>query len=540
MAGDDPFSDDDLAAIKGAMGAAPEAHEAPALADGDVAAVKDALAGKGAHAPAAPVAPKPTAKPTRFQEAVRAAPEEPELSWRETGSQALKNLPSSAKDAGSALVHAVAHPIETGKNLGHLGHGLGSQVVGALGVEQDPAQKAKVEDLARAVEDHYKTAYGSVKGFKKTVATDPVSVAMDASVALDGVGAVSKVAGLSKTASVLSKAAALTDPVRQSVNIARTAGKVIGAPIKSVARHAASVTTGVPPSLMKVAEAAGKTEDPTLRAAFLRFARGQGRADEFLQTAQSALDSVRGEASDAYLAGKSALASANPAFQPIEDAIRAARNETMKGGLRLGQFKEANAAIDETEKLVQAWKTAADPAYRDLFGFDNLKQAVWDIRDSYGNSAAKKHLGAIYHAVKNSIVDVDPAYAQLMENYQTARNNIIDLQKTLVGGGANPAATSSMAKSLRVLKTGTGPTSSLSWPRKSPRCPSCSPGTPWSPGWPGACAARSRARRRSRWPRWCTPRPPSARSSASRPSWSARPTTAWAWPSGGSARSAPR
>src|SRR4051812_29368932 len=43
---------------------------------------------------------------------------EEQMSWADVGSQALQNAPGSAYKFGEDIVSAIAHPIETAKNVG--------------------------------------------------------------------------------------------------------------------------------------------------------------------------------------------------------------------------------------------------------------------------------------------------------------------------------------------------------------------------------------------------------------------------------------
>jgi len=459
------------------------ATAAPAAQDQDAALpdwVKDA--DTPANAPARPVhahpaaraapSPAPSTGPTVAPVTVT-APHKPSappanLSWGDAAKEAWNNLPSSALQTAAGIGHAITHPVATVQNLGQLGAGVLSQAEGALGVQQDPQQKAKTEALAKALEQHYAQSYGSVKGFKNAIASDPVSVAMDAATLLSGgAGAVGKAAGLAgkidglagaanavgKVADVAGKVGSAIDPVSNSLRLAKTVAK----PAVALARGTSSAVTGVPSSLMKVAAEAGKTSDPALRGAFLKFYTGQGDPAEFLGKMQGALGGMRQDASDAYLAKKSSLANAAPSFAPIDQAIADARAKTMVGGIRGPQFGPANDALDQAQAIVDHWKSnASNAAFGNLFGFDNLKQSIWDLRDQVGNNAAQDALGGVYNGVKQSITDVDPEYAKLMEQWQTARNTINDTQRTLVGAGKNPSATTAMMKTLRALKTPTG------------------------------------------------------------------------------------
>lgn len=447
---DAPAWADALAAEANAP-AAPPKPERPAWADSMAAEEQGSRRATAAPHRAAPPAPHAP----RSEGSARLAPppaDEPELSWAETGKLAAKNLAPSLLETGKSVVHAATHLPETAAGLWTLAKGFGSQAAGAAGLHQDPEEKAQTEAMARALEHHYAATYGSVKGFKRAASSDPAAILMDAATFVPGVGAGAKVAGLTKTAAVLGKVGSAIDPIANAVRVAKVPLKV-AAP---VARSASSFMSGVPASLIKVAGEAGASRNPAARAAFQRFYTGQGDSTEFLQTAQSALAKVRAKASEDYLAKKATLRTAQPSFKPIDDALAAAGAETLRGGVNVGQFKGANAALDDADALVNGWKVAPDPSFRTVEGFDNLKQAIWDLRSDHGNDVAQRHLGAIYNATKDTISALDPDYAKLMEQYQASRANLTDLQKTLVGAGRNPAATAALAKSLRAVKTGAG------------------------------------------------------------------------------------
>jgi hypothetical protein len=374
------------------------------------------------------------------------------MSWQQVNEGVAKNFLPSLAGTGQAIWNSVTHPIKTAQTIGQLGEGVLSQGAGALGVQQDPAQKAQAEALAKAVENHYATAYGSVKGFKKALATDPTGIMMDASTALGGAGLGAKVAGMGKVAGMLGTASELTDPVSLAVKAAQVPVKM-AAPI---VRGASSMAAGVPGSALKLAAAAGGNSDPAVRAAYSRFVTGQGDATEFAQAAQGAMKNIRDDASADYLKGRGALAKTQPSFQPIDDALAKARAKTRMGGVYVGQFKQANAALDEAQSIIDGWKTSPDPNYRTLDGVDNLKQAIWDVADSYpAGSTANSQVMGVYHGIRNALVDADPEYAALMEKYQIGKKNIDDLTKTL-GLGGKTAASSTLVKNLTALKTSNG------------------------------------------------------------------------------------
>lgn len=417
---------------------------------------------------------------TRFQASAAPSPaNEPEPSWGEVGSQALHNAIPSALGVGQSLLDAVAHPIQTAQNIGQVGAGSLSQAQGALGVQQDPVQKAKTEALAKALEDHYSQTYGSVKGFKKAVATDPASVAMDASTVLGGAGAAADAAGLAKTAGVLSKVGSAVDPVANAVRAASAPAKLISNP---VTRAIQGVTTNVPTSLLKVAKEAGETTDPALRDAFVRHYNGQGSAGEYLQTAQKALAQVKQDASDKYLAGKSTLADTPVDFTGTYGALNDADKELGMGAA--AGFPAAKKAVSDARDLLDSVSTNPDPAARNIVNADALKQQIWDLRDSMSNNKAQQYLGKVYNAVKGDISKTDPGYQNLMESYQDGLNNITDITKTF-GLGRSPAASGVLAKGLRALKKQSGDDILTQLSKAEPTLPYMMAGSalsPWTAG----------------------------------------------------------
>ena len=426
--------------------------------------------GASGQPPHAPGAPPAIHHQTQFQMAGTrpAAPAHgqapaPELTIGQTVQQAGQNFLPSLGEAAGSIWGAVTHPIKTLANVGQLGAGLTSQAAGALGAQQDPVVKAKNEALAQALENHYATAYGSVRGFKQAVATDPVGVLMDASMVADPVaGALGKVADVGKlgaisdAAGVASKVLPYVNPIKSALAVARAPGAIAS----KVMRGFGSVTSGVPTSALKLATEIGSDADPVAQAAFTKFATGQGDATSVYQNAQQRLAQTRQAASDKYLSDKAGLADVQPSFDPIDQSIADARSKIQMGGPQFqqaaGQFPEANAAVDQAESTINAYRNSPDPLHQSLNGVDNLKQALYDQASNYSSgSAANSALMGIYHGTKQALVDADSGYADLMDQYQTAKVGINDLTKTL-GLGPRAAASGAMTKMLRQMKTAPG------------------------------------------------------------------------------------
>lgn len=398
--------------------------------------------------PAAQAVVKPT-----MRQVARTAPKqpEPELTWAETGRQALTNLPKSTYEMGKSMVGAITNYEQTIEGLKQVGRGLMSKATGAVGIEQAPEQKAAQEAALDRIIDQYKQTYGSEAGFKRALANDPATILADMSALISGGATAAGKTGLLSAgrAAQVSKAGSYLDPIANSVRVAKSLTSGAMLPVKMTQAG----LSGVPVNVMNIAKTAAATDNPALRETFLKFYRGDGAPAEFLTASQSALKAARKDASNQYVASKGQLANVNPSFQLVDDAINDMKKEVRFGGVSVGQFEDAENALRKVEKIVKAWK--ANPANQTLLGFDNLKQAIGDLQGVHGSTAAQRHLGDIYDSVRQSIIDVDPAYEALMENYSSASRNINDIIKTM-GIGNKAAASNAIAKNLRNLKAGKG------------------------------------------------------------------------------------
>jgi hypothetical protein len=138
---------------------------------------------------------------------VQAAPaqiqQQPGIGWAQVPGLALSNLPDSAASAVEGLFHTVRHPLDTASSLldiaaGSLRNALPSSVSGALDTaDWNPAASQHASNVADLAHQGLANRYGGIEQFKRTLATDPVGVAMDLSTALAGAsGLAHGVAGL--------------------------------------------------------------------------------------------------------------------------------------------------------------------------------------------------------------------------------------------------------------------------------------------------------------------------------------------------------
>jgi hypothetical protein len=387
---------------------------------------------------------------TRFHQAGTPAPaNEPEMGLGETFGRAAVNLIPSTVQALKATGSALVHLPSTLGAIKDLGVGAVSKAEGAF-VPQDAQQKEKDEALLNSLVDHYKQVYGSSAGFKKAFANDPASILMDAATFAGGVGSIAKLGGLSRVAEIATAAASKLDPIAVSLKTAKSIAK---APV-NVLRGATAATSGVPIYLQQMATKAGAAPKP-LRDAYNRITSGAGDASETINAISDSVKARKAAAVADYIKQKGSLVNGNPDFAPVDQALADARSHTQMTGKNSSQFETANQALDKAEQFIQEYKNSTNPEARTLIGFDNLKQSIWDLRESTNNAVAQRHLSSLYNSIKDSIRKVDPAYDDLMEKYQTAMSGVSDARRTLIGGD-KVGSTAALAKALRAVKNSSG------------------------------------------------------------------------------------
>jgi len=416
---------------------------APPDSDSDA---PDPGAAAAAWSPPDDDAPAP-ANQTHFQQAT--SPDAPELTLGQTAQGAVSNFVPSVVGAAKAVGHAIAHPGETAGAIGDIGKGAVSQAAGALGVAQDPKEKQNTEALLDALEEHYKAGYGSMKGFKQMLATDPAGVLMDASTLADGAGLVGKAAGLSKFADAAKLVAKNTDPINMAVQAGAAAGK--GA--MNVVRGAQAGTTGVPKHLLKVISTATSDSAPAgALGAFKHYAGGAGTPAELQTDALNALGSVKDDVSSRYLSGKGSLSTATVPLRPMYDKLDDLDTMLQRGatsGLANAHGKAAAAEIRGYLNDI-AW----NPTKQTLPEMDAVKQQIYNLHGTFANDKAKPVIDGMYNAVRDTMGTVDPNYINLMDQYSADTRNVNDLVKTL-GLGKKSAATQTAIKMMRANKVNT-------------------------------------------------------------------------------------
>ncbi|QIO34328.1 hypothetical protein [Bradyrhizobium sp. 1(2017)] len=201
-----------------------------------------------------------------------------ELSWSDVPGQMLANLPGSAAQFGSDIIQPFIHPIDTLSAIGDAGHGLAQK----LGLASGTDDVAKADAIGQFFADRY----GSMEGFKRALATDPVGVAGDLSTVLSGGStALARAPGVAgRAAKVAGIASKVVDPL--------TLPTLAGTGTLKTAAHVLGTSTGAYGAAVDAARLAGK-EGGEASAALRDQMRRNAPIEELVDDAHSALDNMR-------------------------------------------------------------------------------------------------------------------------------------------------------------------------------------------------------------------------------------------------------
>jgi hypothetical protein len=372
-----------------------------------------------------------TAAPAAPAAATPVAPDAP-LNWSDVPMQAAMNAPGSAYQFGADIAHAVAHPIETGGNIASVGKGLMQKTGLMSGTDAIPA--------ADAVYQFYVDRYGSAEGLKRALAKDPVGVLGDLSTVLSGGGGLAaKLPGLAgRVGEIAATAGRITDPLNAITKPAAAATAVAS----KVAGPLLSVPTGVGAGSLETARQAGR-EGGAASEALTSQMRGSAPLEDILTDARAAGDQMRTDAQASYQRDMRAIRrdTQQLPWTRVDNAI-ARVDQLAKFGTQDIKASAA-AARDAIKTKIADWKALNPAQYHTPAGFDALKQSINDTLETipYQQKAARKVVGDVYDAVKNTIIDKAPGYANTMKNYETFSNNLREIERELSTGSRANADT---------------------------------------------------------------------------------------------------
>jgi hypothetical protein len=331
------------------------------------------------------------------------------------------NIPGSAAKFAGSIYDAVTSPVQTAKGALDLGAGalrnLTPDAVREIidRLDPNPAAGQRASDTASAVGDLYRQRYGSLGAAKETAITDPVGAVADLSTVL-GVGGM---AAPGRVGSALSVASKYTNPMTPAL----AAVKGVGAASKPLL----GLTTNVGSENIGQAFQAGRAG----KTAFLDNLTGKASATEVLDIAKTALQNIGEESSQAYQAGI-ANTRASKARLPFDkiDATLANTVDSLKPTGKWVIGKDQLPKIRELQNVVREWRI--DPSQHNPAGLDALKRRIDTIYpDSPKHTQVQRAVTQVRNAVKDTIVESVPEYAQAMKGYETTKRMVDEIERAL-------------------------------------------------------------------------------------------------------------
>lgn len=380
-------------------------------------------------------APSPTqwANTPEFLQTDREEPKD--MPVGEVLSQAVSNAPRSAIEFGKSLVTPFLEPAQTWEGVKALGKGVASKAAGALGVKQDAEEKEATEAPVNAVMQHYSNRYGSMEGFKRAIAEDPIGVLADASTVLTGGGSIAaRLPGvLGKAGEAVSAAGRMTDPI----NIAMQVPKLTAATVAKPVNFALWMQSGASYNSLDNATKAGLMGNST----FARHMSGAGTIDETVGAVRDAIRSAADKRSAEYLSGMREIA--NPSalnYGMIDDAMVRAREIAAPQGRVFDPSSDKVRIYQNINDLVNNWKNNPSVAH-DIHSFDQLKREVreYGLKNTNPNTPERKMIDEISGAAKDTIVRADQRYADVMERYAAATDELNEFTRELAKGNTTGA-----------------------------------------------------------------------------------------------------
>ena len=360
--------------------------------------------------------------------------------------QAISNTPESLVKNAGQLANAVMHPIDTISTLADVAGGAVENQLGDKGTKlltDIIPWQSDTRSTYHALVDDYAKAYGGIDNLKRTIAHDPIRALMDFSVFAEGASGAAKAAGLTRTADIAGQAADIVNPINA---VGKAAAKASELPVDIL-----GTTTGAGGEAIKQATKAG-FKGGAAQEAFIRHANGTGDIMEIVPMAKDAIQTLRSKAFDVYRQ-KMAQVGQSSEIIPFTD-IEQAVNDSLKFG-KYKDFvknKSASGVHAQIQSVLDEFKALPSDEYHTAMGFDALKQAIGDIRDTTEyRSPSRAVADAAYHAVKSEIVKKAPIYADAMQGVEKMYTQVRELEKGLSIGEKSSVMTSvrNMQQALR-------------------------------------------------------------------------------------------
>ena len=368
--------------------------------------------------------------------------------WSDVPLRAITNIPQSATEFGKNIYQAVSHPLQTAGGVWDLAAGALHNITPAHiadwidKADWNPEAKDRAVQTANAVGHIYKNRYGSSEGFKEALSTDPVGVASDVATLLSGGAGLASKTGLTGKltesaikAGVSPDTLATASKVAQNINPITAASNAVGAAGKNVI----GLLTGTGPENIANAAKAGFTGDTS----FWKNLTGESPMNAPLDAARSNLATMKANRSNTYRSGMTDITGDKSIlnFNDIDKAL-----DESKKSISFGKMSKDDVAAgihQDLTKEINKWRNLDPAEYHTPEGLDALKQRIGAItnRIPYEEANSNRIGTNVYNAVKDTVSNQAPKYAEVMSDYHDASDTIKEIEKALSLGNKASADT---------------------------------------------------------------------------------------------------
>lgn len=206
-------------------------------------------------------------------------------------------------------------------------------------------------------------------------------------------------------------------------------GSAVASGVKTGIKNTLGLTTGVGAEPISQAFKAGKTGNQT----FLNNLKGDSQLTDVLDEAKAGLQAMNAAKSAEYRSGMIPIKGDKSVLSL--DGISKAVDDAAQIGTYKGQVKNesANAAIEKMRSIVEEWKQLDPAEFHTPEGLDALKQKLGGIIESipFNEKSARLAANKVYNATKAEIEAQAPTYAKVMKGYQTASDQISEIERAL-------------------------------------------------------------------------------------------------------------
>lgn len=391
---------------------------------------------------------------------------------------AVSNVGKNLGEVAQGIGHAIANPAQTiGGLLSIAGTPASVPYYGLLrGLESLGYPKGSAEgfkswaldpalQFGQGLVDRYGGWLGGEKGWgftpgegfenvKRTVAEKPVEAVLDATM-------------FAPLFPKLAKYDPAALPAKAIEKVADIVGGNTGKATDWLTSQAAERVYGAHGDVLRELYESGKLN----RADVQDVLRGKKKIDQLVPEVRDALGELYKQKNVDYLANMQKVQSSTV---PIDvTKVQTALDKAMEVGAfvdpatgQVLRVTEKNPSVlkarDAIRDEVHEWLTNPNPAFRTAYGFDQLKQAIYNIADAIPLNDTAMRPGHVYaekvaKAVRDTIKEAVPEYGEMMQKYGGDAEMIRELKKGFSLGekSTNQAAIKALQKAFRKT-AGTG------------------------------------------------------------------------------------